>query len=83
MLCNFQQMQDAPKFQETKGTKRRPENPTDSDGQLLSNSINLSKGGPKASNRGQDDEAEDLYDLLSDFTNEQLTISQNTNDYTM
>jgi len=50
---------------ETKGTKRRPQNPVNSEGQLLSNSIYLSKGGPKASNRGQD-EAEDLYDLLSD-----------------
>lgn len=36
-----------------KGTKHRPENPTDSDGQFLSNSVFLSKGGAKASNFDQ------------------------------
>ncbi len=38
-LSNMKPMQDASKAQETKGTKRGPQNPVNSEGQLLSNSI--------------------------------------------
>ena len=51
---------------ETKGTKRRPEILVNTEGQLLSNSMFLSKGGPKASNKGQNKVADT--DLLSDRT---------------
>ena len=66
-LVNFlSNMQDASKTKETKGTKRRPEILVNTEGQLLSNSMFLSKGGPKASNKGQNKVADT--DLLSDRT---------------
>merc|ERR1719278_310030 len=54
------------KTQETKGKKRRPENPTCSEGQLLSNSRFLSKGGAKANCQGQNEDED--FNLLSDRT---------------
>jgi len=65
-LSNMKTMQDVSKTQETKGTKRRPETLVNTEGQLLSNSMFLSKGGPKASNKGQNKVAD--FDLLSDRT---------------
>merc|ERR1719350_719859 len=61
------------KTQETKGKKRRPENTTNPDGQLLSNSRFLSKGGAKANYQGQNEEED--FNLLSDRTMETLKIN--------
>ena len=71
-LSNMKTMQDVSKTQETKGTKRRPETLVNTEGQLLSNSVFLSKGGPKASNKGQNKVAD--FDLLSDHTKAVLNI---------
>jgi len=54
------------------GRKCRPQNHVKSDGQLHSNVENTSKGGKKASNKGQE-EVED-FKLLSDRTLKILTL---------
>jgi hypothetical protein len=86
LLCNFQQKQEenasktsntnteapSPPGKEIAGRKRRPQNPVKPDGQLHSNVENTSKGGKKASNKGQE-EVED-FKLLSDRTLKILTL---------
>ena len=65
---------------EKRPPKRSAQNPVNSEGQMLSNSIHLTNGGPKPRKKGQKDISQnpvDLgdFDLLSERTWKLLTIA--------